>query len=231
MDEEARPPSYIGHRQRLRDRFLRAGFQGFQDYEIVELLLTLAIPQRDVKPHAKELIAKFRNLKGILDAPVEELQSVHGLGTVAPVALKIIREAATVYLQQTAEALPMLASPEEIAGFWRMRIGHLPNEVFQAAFLDSGYRLLREGVETLEEGTVDRAAVYPRRVVESALRRQAAAVVLAHNHPNGSLQPSDQDKLLTRAVVMAFEPVQIKVRDHLIITADGFFSFRKAGLL
>jgi DNA repair protein RadC len=112
-----------------------------------------------------------------------------------------------------------------------MRIGGLGHEVFQVAYLDSAGRVLRDGVETLEEGTIDRATIYPRRLVEAALRREAAALVLAHNHPNGDLRPSDQDKLLTRALVLATETVQIRIFDHLIVSADGVFSFRKAGLL
>jgi DNA repair protein RadC len=224
-------PHYLGHRQRLRERFLNSGLDGFGDYEVVELLLTLAIPRADVKDSAKHLIAHFGNLRGILDAPIEELQAVNGIGSVAPVALKIIRAAATLYLQQSAEDTNLAADHEPLATFWRMRIGANPNEAFEVAYLDSGYRLLHDGVDRLEEGTIDRAAVYPRRVVESALRRGAAAIVLAHNHPNGDVKPSEQDKLLTRALVMAAETVQLRIVDHLIVSPDESFSFKKAGLL
>jgi DNA repair protein RadC len=201
------------------------------DYEVVELLLTLAVPRSDVKQPAKVLIARFGNLRGILDAPIEELRAVSGIGSVTPVALQIIKAAATLYLQQTGEGRDSLADPAQLSEFWRMRIGALQNEVFEVAYLDSGYRLLRDGVETLEEGTIDRATVYPRRVVEAALKRGAAAVVLAHNHPNGSVMPSEHDKLLTRAIVLAAETVHLKVVDHLIVSAQDTFSFRKAGLL
>jgi len=222
---------YLGHRQRLRDRFQKSGFDGFGDYEVVELLLTLAIPRSDVKQPAKALIARFGNLHGILDAPIEELQTVKGIGVVTPIALKIIKAAATLYLQQNSEGQDSLADPMRLADFWRMRIGALQNEVFQVAYLDSGYRLLRDGVETLEEGTIDRAAVYPRRVIESALKCGAAALVLAHNHPNGHTTPSEQDKVLTRAIVLAAETVGVKIVDHLIVSVSETFSFRKAGLL
>jgi DNA repair protein RadC len=224
-------PHYHGHRQRLRERFLKSGLAGFADYEVVELLLTLAIPRSDVKQPAKALIARFGNLRGILDAPIEELRAVSGIGTVTPVALQIIKAAATLYLQQSGEGLDSLADPARLSEFWRMRIGALQNEVFEVAYLDSGYRLLRDGVDRLEEGTIDRAAVYPRRVVEAALKRRAAAVVLAHNHPNANLTPSEHDKVLTRAIVLAAETVHLKVLDHLIVSAQDTFSFRKAGLL
>ncbi len=210
---------------------MKSGLDGLADYEVVELLLTLAIPRSDVKQPAKALIARFGNLRGILDAPIEELRAVPGIGSVTPVALQIIKAAATLYLQQSAEDLDSLADPARLSEFWRMRIGALPNEVFEVAYLDSGYRLLRNGVDRLEEGTVDRAAVYPRRVIEAALKRGAAAIVLAHNHPNANLTPSEQDKVLTRAIVLAAETVHLKVVDHLIVSAEDTFSFRKAGLL
>jgi DNA repair protein RadC len=222
---------YYGHRQRLRERFLKSGFEGLADYEVVELILTLAIPRSDVKQPAKALIARFGNLRGILDAPVEELRAVPGVGNVTPVALQIIKAAATLYLQQSGEGHDLFADPARLSEFWRMRIGALQNEVFEVAYLDSGYRLLRDGVERLEEGTIDRAAVYPRKVIEAALKRGAAAVVLAHNHPNANLTPSEHDKVLTRAIVLAAETVHLKVVDHLIVSAEDTFSFRKAGLL
>lgn len=228
---ESKEEHYVGHRQRLRQRFSRSGLSGFADYEVIELLLTLAIPRADVKQPAKALIAKFVNLRGILDAPIEELQMVNGIGTVTPVALKIIREVANLYLQQTAEGQESFTNPEYLYQFWRTRIGALPNEVFEVGFLDSGYRLMRDGVERLEEGTVDRASVYPRKVAEAALRHKAAALVFAHNHPNGDVQPTEQDKVLTRALVLAANTLQIKVLDHLVVSVDKVFSFRKEGLL
>lgn len=224
-------PNNLGHRQRLRERFLKSGLDGFADYEVVELLLTLAIPRLDVKQAAKALIARFANLRGILDAPIEDLQAVRGIGSVTPAALKIIKAAATLYLQQNGEHRDSLADASRLADFWRMRIGALQNEVFQVGYLDCGHRLLRDGVETLQEGTIDRATVYPRRVIESALRRGAAALVLAHNHPNGQVTPSEQDKVLTRAIVLAAETVGVKIIDHLIVSVNESFSFRKAGLL
>lgn len=224
-------PHYLNHRKRLRERFLKHGLEGFADYEVVELLLTLAIPRSDVKQPAKALISRFGNLRGVLDAPIEELRDVPGIGSVTPVALQIIRAAATLYLQQGSEGQNSLADPDRLAAVWRMRIGALPNEVFEVGYLDSAYRLLRDGIDTLEEGTIDRAAVYPRRVIEAALRRGAFGVVLAHNHPNGAVTPSEQDKLLTRAIMLAAETVSLRIIDHLIVSAEESFSFRKAGLL
>ena len=225
-------PHYHGHRRRLRERFLKSGVAGFAEHEVVELILTLAIPLRDVKEPAKALLARFGNLRGVMDAPRSELQAVAGVGEIAATALRVIRAAATLYLQQASEDdAEVLSDPRRLSDFWRMRIGALKHEVFAVAYLDSAYRLLRDGVETLQEGTIDRAAVYPRRVAAAALRREAAAIVLAHNHPNGRLQPSEHDKLITRAIVLAAETVGLRVVDHLIVAAQDTFSFRQEGLL
>ena len=224
-------PHYHGHRKRLRERFLQSGFAGFAEHERIELLLTLPIPRSDVKQQAKALLEQFGGLRGVLDAPLAELQSVDGIGEVAAISLKVIREAATLYLLETSEEALVLNEPEKLSDFWRMRIGHLKHEVFAVAYLDSAYRLLRDGVDILQEGTIDRAAVYPRRVVEAALRCQAAALVLAHNHPNGNVDPSEHDKLVTRAISLAAETIGLRIVDHLIVSASETFSFRKAGLL
>lgn len=224
-------PHYHGHRSRLRDRFLNNGLAGLADYEVVEMLLTLAIPRKDVKEQAKALIKHFGNLRGILDAPIEEVKRIDGLGEVAPVVLLMVHEIISLYLQQGIEKQEVLSDQKRLHEFWRVKIGSHPNEVFMVAYLDSGYRLLRDGVEELEEGTIDRATVYPRKIVKAAVRRGAATLVLAHNHPNGDLRPSEQDKLITKALVLAAAAVQIKVLDHLIVTPDQVFSFRREGLL
>ena len=224
-------PQHTGHRQRLRERFLRSGLDGLHDYEVVELLLTLAIPRGDVKQPAKDLIKRFKNLRGILDAPVDELRAITGIGEVAPIALQIIKAAAVLYLQEVEEDRGSLADTSHLRDFWRMRLGGLKNEVFEVAYLDSAYRLLRDGVERLEEGTINRATVYPRRVVEAALNRRAAMIVLAHNHPNGKVSPSEHDKTVTRAIVLAAETLNLRVLDHLIVSTEEVFSFHKEGLL
>lgn len=222
-------PHYEGHRRRLRERFLRSGLESFADYEAVELLLTLAIPRKDVKVPAKLAIERFGSLRGVLDAPLEDLRKIPGIGEVAPVALRIIREAANRYLQQRSRETFSLANQEVLLDYCRSALGALPHEVFKVIYLDSGYHVV--GDETMEEGTVDRAAVYPRRVMDAALRKGAAALVFAHNHPNGNVTPSEQDKTLTRALVLAAETLQIRVLDHLIISKDAVLSFRQEGLL
>ena len=220
-----------GHRARLRERFLKAGFAGFADHEIIELILTLCIPRRDVKPAAKALIKKFGSLRGIFDARLEAIQEIDGLGTVAPVAIKIIKESANLYLQEEAEVKPLLNSVDAIIDFWRLRLGGLKHEVFEVGYLDTQYYLMKDGVQRLEEGIVDRANVYPRKVMESALRREAANIVIVHNHPSGILEASPADLRLTKALVNAGNAVGVHILEHLIITADGAFSFCDQGLI
>ena len=222
-------PHYHGHRQRLRERFLSNGLGAFADYEAVELLLTLAIPRRDVKEAAKLAIQRFGSFRGVLDAPIEELREVPGLGDVAATGLKIIREAANRYLREKSRETFSLADPDVLADYCRSALGPLRHEVFKAIYLDSGYRIITD--ETLEEGTLDRAAVYPRRVMDAAVRHGAATLVFAHNHPNGVVTPSEHDRTLTRALVLAAETLQIQVLDHLIVSQDAVFSFRQEELL
>ena len=143
---ESKPNSYYGHRNRLRDRFVKLGIDGFSDYEVVELLLTLAIPRSDVKQPAKALITRFGNLRGILDAPLEELRAISGIGTVTPVALQIIKAACTLYLQQCGAGRDTLAVPTRLAPFRRTRLGALPNPHFAVAYLHPDHPLLQHAL-------------------------------------------------------------------------------------
>lgn len=220
-----------GHRSRLRARFEKTGFEGFAEHEAVELLLTLCIPRVDVKPLARELVKRFGNLRGVLDAPPEALKEHKGMGAVAPIALRIIREATSLYLRQGLEEKPILNSIDKLADFWRIRIGDLKHEVFEVAYLNKSYSLVTEGVERMQEGDLDRAAIYPRRILEAALRRKASGLVFAHNHPSGKPLPSAEDRTLTQVLVEAAKAVGIQVIDHIIIAPEGMFSFRRAGLL
>lgn len=228
MSEDA---LHQGHRSRLRERFVRGGLDSFADHEAVELLLTLCIPRRDVKPLAKALLARFGSLKGILDAPMDELSELDGMGTVTPVALRIIKETMLVYLRQRAEERPMLDSVDALIDLWRARLGELSHEVFEVAYLDHAYRLQKNGVERLEEGLANRASVYPQKVARAAVRRHAVYVVLAHNHPTGELEPSAQDLRLTEAIEAACNAVGVKVLDHIIATSDAATSFLDRGLI
>ena len=229
------PTDNTGHRARLRERFMRVGLSNMAEYEVLELLLTLGIPRRDVKPLAKRLLNVFGSLKDVLEAPIERLKEIPGLGTVSPVIFRLIREASALYLQKGIQAQDedarCLDSVDKLSNFWRVRLGDLRHEVFEVAFMDRGFRLLSDGVERLEEGVPNRASVYPRKVLEAALRKKASLLVVAHNHPAGDPSPSEQDIRITRALMKAAEPLEIKIVDHLIITPEKVYSFYRNGLM
>jgi len=225
------PEQHQGHRARLRERFSRTGFSGFADHEVVELLLTLVIPRRDVKQPAKELLKRFGNLRGIFNATPDELQEVSGIGEIAAQAFSIIAEARNLSLQQEVEAGLKLNSVDRLIDFWRSRLQGLKIEVFEVACLDTAHCLVRDGVQRMETGTINRTAVYPRKVMEYALRHSAAGIVLAHNHPAAPAEPSNQDVILTKAIAEAADALEIKLHDHLIFSRNDVFSFRRSGML
>ena len=220
-----------GHRARLRERFEKTGFDGFSEHERLELILTLCIPRRDVKAPAKELLKKFGSLRGVLDAPRDALREVKGIGSISPTGLAIIRATASLYLQQGVEASPKLASVDALIELWKSRLGGLTYEVFEVVFLDSQYQMLRDGVERVAKGTIDRAAVYPREILSQALKREAGCIALAHNHPSGRAEASAQDIALTQKICEAATPLGIKVLDHIIIAGHEHVSFVRAGLM
>lgn len=220
-----------GHRARLRERFERGGLEAFAEHEVVELLLTLALPRRDVKPLAKTLVARFGNLRGILEAPIEAVREVEGVGEVAPVALRIIKAAAELYLRESAEGEVVLDNYARLEAFWRARLGGLTYEVMEVAYLDKAYRLMPRGVERLAEGAVDSASFSQQQLFKRALQKGARFIVLAHNHPTGDLTPSAEDRELTVRVAGAAKAVEIELLDHWIVGQGGCFSFRRAGEL
>lgn len=218
-----------GHRRRLRDRFLRLGFDGMDDYEAIELLLTFFIPRRDVKPIAKEAIRRFGSFRAVIDADEGDLAQIEGVGPAAAANLRLIRLAADHYLKQRAQERPALTDPTALKEYCRARMGHLSTEEFRVFYLNPKLGIIAD--EQLERGTVDRANIFPREVVNAALRHHAAGIILAHNHPTGDVTPSEQDRLLTRAVVIAAGTLDVRVHDHMIIGADDVFSFRENGLI
>ncbi|KAF0093381.1 MAG: DNA repair protein RadC [Puniceicoccaceae bacterium 5H] len=215
----------------MRKRFSQTGFAGFAPHEVVELLLTLAIPRRDVKPLAKQLIQRFGSLRGVLDADPRDLQEVEGMGEASAMVFRIVRQSADLYLEQGLERGELFQSLQEIETFYRHRLGGLPIEVFEVAYLDHANRLLPQAFDRVEEGDFDSVYIYPRRIIETALRKKASGILLVHNHPTGRAQPSAADRQLTQQLNAAAKPLELRIVDHLIIGSDDTYSFRRAGLL
>jgi DNA repair protein RadC len=218
-----------GHRSRLRERFRRARLVGFHDYEVLELLLTFAIPRRDVKPYARALLKRFGSLRGVFDAGPEDLQSVENIGPSAATLICLLKEAANLYLKLQVQGRPILSSTQAVLDYCRHSLSGEREEKFLGIFLTAQNEIL--AIEILAEGTVDRAAVHPRRVLELALKHNAVGVVFVHNHPDGPPSPSPQDRRLTDILTRAARAADITVHDHLIVGRDGHFSFRDAGIL
>ena len=229
MRDEESAPHYLGHRQRLKEKYLTCGLEGFHDYEIMELLLTYGIPRKDVKEPAKELLKRFGGLKGILDAGIDELREVRGLNAHTAVLVKLVKDIGAVYLLQKAQERPQISCTAELIDFCKTAMGALKDEEFRVCYLDAQNRII--AVETVQEGIVNQAVVYPRKVLERALQWKASAIILVHNHPSGHVRPSDADIRLTRTIQETARTLDILVHDHLIIGENRFFSFREEGLM
>ncbi|MBI5374003.1 MAG: DNA repair protein RadC [Candidatus Schekmanbacteria bacterium] len=229
MKDKADIFSSEGHRKRIREKYISGGCAGWHDYELLELLLTYAIPRRDIKPIAKSLVEKFGSLNGVLDAEASELKSIKGIGENCIALLSIIKDIQKIYLQKRLDDKALVTSPKSACDYLMAELKGEKNEKIVVLFLNKGNRPVH--TETVQEGTVDRAPLYPRKVVEKALKHHSTAIIVAHNHPGGSLRPSEDDKNITRLLQEALSPLDIKLLDHIIISEKGYFSFREEGLL
>ncbi len=218
-----------GHRERLRKKFIKSGLAGFHDYEIVELLLILGTPRKDMKDQAKDAIARFKSLRGVLEAPAKELQQIKGIGPNNSFGLKLVQEVAQAFLKEKLIDKPVFDSAQSIFDYLYMSMRGLKNEIFKVFYLNSQNQIIAG--EDLFEGTVDSSVVWTREVVANALKHFATGLIFVHNHPSGNPEPSDSDKDVTRDLVYAGRIMQIKVLDHIIIGDNRYFSFAGAGLI
>ncbi len=212
-----------GHRQRLRERFEQSGFNGFHDHEVIELLLSYAIPRRDVKPLAKELLARFGSLSAVVDAPVVHLKQVDGVGSHASVLLAMVPRLMDRYLQDRWKRNESFHSTRDAVRYLSSFLGTERTEVFSILALNSQNALI--AAEEIQRGSVNRTAVFPRLVVEACLKHRATAVILAHNHPGGDPHPSSADRQLTRKLKRLLNDLDIQVHDHIIIAGTVYYSF------
>ncbi|HTK84247.1 MAG TPA: DNA repair protein RadC [Patescibacteria group bacterium] len=222
-------PHYHGHRDRLRQRFLQGGPDSLADYEMLELILFMAIPRRDVKPLAKDLLTRFGNLAGVLNAEVRELENVSGLSENTVVTLKAIQAAAHRLMKQEIIKKPVLNSWTKLLDYCHATMAHEKKEHFRILFLNKKNELIADEVQ--QSGTVDHTPAYPREIMKRALELGATALILVHNHPSGDPTPSEADVDMTLAIKAAGEPFSIVIHDHLVIAKNGIKSFRTLGLI
>ncbi|MDD2773342.1 MAG: DNA repair protein RadC [Elusimicrobiales bacterium] len=228
MDEK-QLPSYHGHRTRLRAKFRETGLDSFLDHEALELLLTYAIPRKDTKPAAWALLKRFGSLSGVLDAKPEEIREIPGIGTEAAYFLSFSRALIRRYFLDELKQRAVIANPEDAVNYCRASLEGEKCEIFEVIHLNARNTVI--ACERVAEGTIDRAAISPRKVVENALARRAAAMIFVHNHPSGNPSPSAEDIEITRELREAAAVLGIKVYDHIIIGKGGYFSFKARGLL
>jgi DNA repair protein RadC len=222
-------PHYRGHRERLRARFADGGERGLPDYELLELVLFRSIPQRDVKPIAKALVARFGSFAEVLGAAPERLQEIDGVGESVALDLKIIEAAAVRMTRGALRDRPVLSSWADVLAYCRAAMAFAEREEFRLLFLDKRNALIADEVQG--SGTVDHTPVYPREIVRRALELNATAIVLVHNHPSGDPTPSSADIRMTQEIVSISTPMGITVHDHIIVGRNGHASFRGLKLI
>jgi DNA repair protein RadC len=226
IDDE---PHYLGHRQRLRERFQKIGPDGLDDYELLELLLTLVVPRRDVKKLAKDMLAAFGSFAGVLAAPQQRLMEFEGIGDIVAVNFRVVAAAAARSLKSGIMKRPALSSWSQVIDYCRAAMGFSDVEQFRILFLDKGNKLIADEVQ--QTGTVDHTPVYPREVIKRALELSATAIILVHNHPSGDPTPSQADIRMTREIDAIARALGVAVHDHIIVGRDGHASLKGLQLI
>ncbi|WP_036261256.1 RadC family protein [Methylocapsa aurea] len=222
-------PHYLGHRERLRERFRKGGADALAEYELLELILFRAMPRRDVKPLAKALLARFGSFAEVVSARPERLSEIDGLGDAAIGELKIIEAAARRLAKSSIENRPSLSSFSAVVDYCRTAMAFLDREEFRILFLDKKNHLIADEVQGV--GTIDHAPVYPREIMRRALELSASAIILVHNHPSGDPEPSTEDIHLTHQIIAVGKPLKVAVHDHLIIGKHGHASLKGLRLI
>ncbi len=217
-----------GHRKRLREKFIEAGLDGFLDYEIIELLLTLGTPRKDCKPMAKEAIKKFKNLKGALDADITELITIKGIGRSSALGLILFKAIYERYSKEKISPKILLNSPKLVAEYLQSKIGSKKEEHFTILYFDTRNKLINEEISV---GTLNSSLVHPREVFKKAIKENVAQIIISHNHPSEDYRPSQEDISTTNRLVEAGKLVGISILDHLIVTSDEYFSFKENGII
>jgi DNA repair protein RadC len=218
-----------GHRDRLRARFLRAGVNGLNDYELLELVLARALRRGDVKPIAKDLIRRFGGFAEVLSADIDRLKEINGVGDAVALEIKIVHAASLKAVRERVLQRPVISSWTELMSYCRAAMADERVEQFRILFLDKKNILIADEVQN--RGTVDHTPVYPREVVKRALELAASAIILVHNHPSGDPTPSRADIDMTQQIVRAAGALSIRVHDHIIVGKKSEASFKSLGLL
>ncbi|SNZ08563.1 RadC family protein [Cohaesibacter gelatinilyticus] len=228
-EDTSAKPHYMGHRERLRHKFRQSGPESLHDYELLELVLFRAIPRRDIKPLAKQLLERFGSFSEVVSAPDHLLEEFPGIGPSVVTELKIVQAAAAHFTHGKVKKRPILSSWKAVLDHCRTSMAFNDIEQFRVLFLDKRNTLITDEVQ--QEGTIDHTPVYTREVIKRALELSATAIILVHNHPSGDPTPSQADIDMTKTIINAAEPLGISIHDHIIVAKNGHTSFRGNGLL
>ena len=218
-----------GHRKRLRERFLKSGLEGFLDYEIVELLLTLGTPRKDCKQMAKEAIKNFGGLRGVLSTSYEELQRVKGVGPSNAFGLKLFQATSERLAREQIPEKIAMSSSKAVADYLKKYIGLEKKEHFVMLSIDARNNLIK--ISNISVGSLNASVVHPREVFKEAIQASAAQIIIAHNHPSGDPEASPEDVALTRRLAETAKIIGIELLDHIIVTKDNFSSLKEQNLI
>lgn len=235
-EEEKTKNNAKGHRERVRKKFLENGFNGLEDYEILELLLFYVIPRKDTKAIAKELIKKFKNLANVLKADTLELKTIDGLGDVAITFLKMMGALPEKIYEDKLKNQKLIkddknkiTDKEVLLSFLRNKIGYEDVEKFYVIYLSSSNEVI--AFEESSSGTLDRSSIYPREIYKRVIMENAKSIIIAHNHPSGNTCPSKCDIDITNEIAKGLKNFGALLLEHIIITRDSYFSFLEEGLI
>lgn len=220
-----------GHRERIREKYLKGGYKGFLDYEILELLLTFAINRKDVKPIAKKLLERFSTLENVIKADSTSLKEINGVGDLTSILLNLIGDLSIrIYEEQlNKKDLFTVTGKNALITYLRGDIAFNSAEQFMVLFLDTQNRVIKTSI--LFSGTIDRSTIYPREIIKSVIKYEAKSIIFAHNHPSGTSKPSKMDTDITRKLYHSLKEFDIRLLDHIIITKTEYFSFLENGII
>ena len=225
-----------GHRERIKEKFLKNGIDGFAEYEILELLLTYCIPRKDTKPIAKELLNKFKSLDNVFKADFDKLSAVDGLGKNSIAFLKLIGDLPSIIYKDELKNKKLIdketlkiSNKDILLKYLRNKIGYKDVEKFYVIYLSSSNEVL--AFEESSSGTLDRSSIYPREIYKRVIMENAKSIIIAHNHPSGNISPSKCDIDITNEIAKGLKNFGALLLEHIIITRDSYFSFLEEGLI
>jgi DNA repair protein RadC len=229
IKEKSSEEFHLGHRKRLKDRFLKSPIRSLPDYEILEMILFSVFPRKDTKSLAKKLLSKFGSLADIVNADSTDLKSIEGVGDALIIQMKLLSDIFSRLHLPIDKPITVLNNWMSVIHYCNLTMGYKKIELFRVLYLNKNNCLIAD--QLCEHGTVDRVQIYPREIAKKALECNASAIILVHNHPSGFTEPSKEDIEMTKQIAKALSAISVNLHDHLIISKNSHYSFRAKGLI